>query len=1204
MRLSIAPARSAINEAQEKIKPTIFSGVQTSAQLFTFNLPKLVVAVPGNPNCCRQFITLHLAFNSKHFHQFQLTERMERQIAADELLDSVECRISPDDRYYVFIYCGDKEEKVGSSLIAQLTAHLHEGLYSDSKGSYADFKLESPENLCDATWFTKNTVTRFLELIDSPDALKKIFAMSNEMLQLEETKKFHLSLHRQEELYTNSLMNDEAVLTDVVSSSRNYLLKSKTVSNANIRHYCSDGDEFTYQDMIETDCWVLFIKIFEFLVNFLLGDPIIPDAIILYSTWIWNATRNELLRAMDLRLSALGDELVAAFNQAGGSTSSREVILNLEKFCKHVGAADLSNVLSKLLGMNLITINPPNEPTKCVLTTANKMEDNARILTTLYIDQPVIYGASPAKAAEMERQSCTSGEDSSSSSEEDWQSAERSRNMSRSATPRRSASPMRRIQIGRSGSRRTPAIAIKSLSYFPGREKTFSLKDAASNDGETDRFVLPSKAAESNDRRMSVQDAISLFERKQRDQTTDTPKWKTQADNPANASKSVLRRWSSTVDETSAQCSDQSAYEQNLHSTSNDLLDEAPSNSSAGVQPITDILPCPPESKTAAAQACQALETSKQNSASPNDAEIPVIHSEGAGEKLDSVEWSRKKEAELNQMLMSFVQSKPSKYRNIQAADSKKLDSGTGKNKERKNQKLQAENIGKKTDTRAQPRAMPKALDKVKSEMSSTNMGNIGKKQPVGKTQKEKFIKSIPLSSSSKRESPRPVVSKGPSKPSPLPATRKSWPLSTPNPRATVSSKTPIGTPTSATIVPRQKSQSPASFSRLSPKLETPQQKKKDVRNTQVDIKKSSKSIDKSKGQVAPRSVKGKKTEAAASLDSGARVPGKPNLPKKVAKKSTVVPLEPRASIRKASGEKTPAISKKAPVASPPVKERLSKSEVVAENAVPVEEIELDATVSDPVIEHFEELEVAHVEPVPVGTPTADVKVTSSDKVYVELDENIEAEIQPEEEEAIISPLAWVESGDQDSPPHVSGERTCQVARPTNLAAVASASAGSRVRHSLSQMLLEESSEPDIIEWGNAEIPPAMIYQKDAPKGLKRLLKFARKNRGETNIGSAWSSPYTSEGEDDSDESKGFGKKNSDSSLLRKAALKATQHGQYGISSDGHDRILADSEPLSARSNASNNSFQSTTSTTSRASRSFFSLSAFRGNKGAETKMR
>lgn len=1059
---------------------------------------------------------------------------MKKQIAADEPLDYVEFRISPDDRYYVFICSGDKEEKIGSSLIGQLTAHLRKELYSDSEGSYADFKLELPENLSDTTWFTKTTLIRFLELTDSPDALKKIFAISNEMLQLEETKKFHLSLHRQEKLYRNNVMNNEA-------------------DNCN-----SNGSVQTPKEESDSS----------------------------------DNSKNELLRAMDLRLTALGDELVVAFKQAVGSTCSSEETLNLEKFCKHFGAADVSNVICKLLGMNLIAIvnDPPHDknlPTECDLT-ANKVTINAQISKPSNIDQAVRYGASPAKAAELERQSSSESEDLSCSSEEEEverPSAERSRNMARSATPRRSASPMRRIQIGRSGSRRTPAIAIKSLTYFPGRDKTFS----ASNDDESDRFELPTRAAESNTRRMSVQDAISLFERKQRDQTTEAPKWKSPADNPANAPKAVLRRWSSSVGETSAQ-----RLDQDLPATSDDLQDEAPS---AGVQSSTDILPCPSESEIAA-KACVELETSKQSSPSPNDVEIPVTYSEGAGEKIDSAEWSRKKEAELNQMLSSFVQSKPSKYRSTQAADSKKLDSRTGQNKERKNQRLQGENTGKKTDKQTQSRTMPKAaLDKAKPEISSST---IGKKQPVmvSKTQKEKLVKSMPLTSNSKRESLRPAVSKVPSKPSPLPATRKSWPLSTPTPRATgtLSSKTPIGgTPTSGISVPRQKSQSPASLSRSTPKPpETPQQKKKDVRNMQLETKKSSKSADENKRKVMPKSMITKKTGVAASVDT---VPAKPTLTRKVAKKSSVVPLEPKPSIRKGSV----ASSKKAHTS--PVKQPLSKPEVVAaENAVCIQENEVDANdVSEPVIEEVVQVEVVDLEPEShVTTPiaTADVKKTFDQVPAKLVDESIERvmessagnEIQPEEE-SLISPLAWVENGLQDSP------STCQVAPP---AAVESTNlAGSRVRHSLSQMLLEESSEPDIIEWGNAENPPAMVYQKDAPKGLKRLLKFARKSRGETtNIGS---SPYASEGEDDGDESKGFGRKNSDN-LLRKAALNATT--QHGISSDGHERFLADSEPLSARSNASNSSFQSTTSTTSRASRSFFSLSAFRGNKGTETKMR
>lgn len=169
------------------------------------------------------------------------------------------------------------------------------------------------------------------------------------------------------------------------------------------------------------------------------------------------------------------------------------------------------------------------------------------------------------------------------------------------------------------------------------------------------------------------------------------------------------------------------------------------------------------------------------------------------------------------------------------------------------------------------------------------------------------------------------------------------------------------------------------------------------------------------------------------------------------------------------------------------------------------------------------------------GHQKSDV-IESIDELAPDVDDGLKniAESSKCEEELTISPAAWVEIEEHQDLPNQCDDNTGENTSSASIAAVGSASP--RVRHSLSQMLQEESSEADTTEWGNAENPPAMVYQKDAPKGLKRLLKFSRKSKGDANI-TGWSSPSVfSEGEDDAEESKAINKRNADN-LLRKAAL-------------------------------------------------------------------
>ncbi|KAK6135537.1 hypothetical protein DH2020_030708 [Rehmannia glutinosa] len=114
-------------------------------------------------------------------------------------------------------------------------------------------------------------------------------------------------------------------------------------------------------------------------------------------------------------------------------------------------------------------------------------------------------------------------------------------------------------------------------------------------------------------------------------------------------------------------------------------------------------------------------------------------------------------------------------------------------------------------------------------------------------------------------------------------------------------------------------------------------------------------------------------------------------------------------------------------------------------------------------------------------------------------------------------------------------------------------------------MLLEESSEPDFVDWGNAENPPPLVYQKDAPKGFKRLLKFARKSKTEANA-TGWSSPSVfSEGEDDSDDPKSMSKRSAEN-LLRKATLHSMNNGHQKNSTDYEHPAQANISKLNSQS--------------------------------------
>lgn len=1074
---------------------------------------------------------------------------MDSGIDPDASLDYATIQIFPTKNKYEIFVCGDDEvEKLAVGLLEQLLPHLPEVRKLYAKGTNAIFKLQVTGELSNAPWFTKSTLNRFLKIAGSLDLVNTSKTIEGEISQLEEARKFHLSLSAQGH-----------------------------------QDHSKSGQTGGY-DSIETE------------------STLKAEAKIGLS----DTSRNELLRAMDLRLTALKTELATALNHASGAACSCKEITYLVEFCDYFGATDLKNSLCKILELSQkgeadVLLN--DDKHSSTIDNASKMDEDAPISRPVYSLPPVKYGVSPAKAAQVERQSSSDSEESSDSSDENKKSAERSRALSRSAAPRRSASPMRRVQIGRAGSHRAAALTIKSLNFYPTRERTSSHRDAAEISSEEEGSEQSSKKPEANVRRMSVQDAINLFERKQKDQSIDALKKSLSSNISLCTNKSVLRRWSSGVAESSSLCQQELSSEDSVPLPCNDIADKEISNNLVEEKLESDFTPGG-QNLSETAEVDGELERWEEKEQHAVDVETDANGAQGKernGRTADSVEWSRQKEAELNEMLMKMMESRPVKTQKPKTVKNQNIPSEQRGGfydhyKEKRDRKLRGENTEKRAEKEAQFRAMQQILDARKAEIATTNVKDVGKKHPPSKPQKS--LKTPSQSADLRKDSLKSSVTKKvSSKTTNLPATRKSWP-STPPTRGPVSSpsKTPSGISSAVTTPRNRKSQSTVSLPRSNAKVERSQPQHRIVKETRADANKSLKGVKEKRQQTVTKSGKTTKTKAAAVPEDGsAMVPSKPSFYNKVTKKSTVVPVESKPFLRKGSRSGPPIVNKTRDSSQPGESSVncgiMSESQESHFGAAMDSETVGNSHQNSGEVENFKELAT---------------DVDDGFKDTVQSSANFQSE-----EDSVISPSAWVEIEEQKDLPSIHGDATIQLSPPVRAAPVGFPSQG--VRHSLSQMLQEDNnSEPDIVEWGNAENPPSVVYQKDAPKGLKRLLKFARKSKGDANM-TGWSSPSVySEGEDDGEESKAINKRNTDN-LLRKAAHHSKDSGQQQTSFfEGYDRNVNAHELLLAQSNISKFNAQSshqlqkgnvsTATSTTKATRSFFSLSAFRGSKPNETK--
>ncbi|XP_037420800.1 flocculation protein FLO11-like isoform X4 [Triticum dicoccoides] len=769
---------------------------------------------------------------------------MEGRVAGDVELDSAVFQVSLTKNRYEAIACnGESAEPVASGPFDQLVLHLEEAKNFQSRSSSGSFKLLLAGDAKGSTWFTKSTLERFLHIINSPDASKTANGILQEMSQLEETRKFHDYLQSKEQ---QNLMG--GALTGGLSSTVGKPQQGNIGPNSSV------------------------------------------------------ATKNELLRALDLRLSALKEEILVLLSRAVGSKLLNKEVSDLSGFVQHFGTSEFSWLVRCLLLIRDCqpSVLPPHQA-----STAERKDDALEtrdISSQTNIQRPITSNVSPAKLAQVERKMSMESDDSSESTDEDEAVVERSRPLMRSASPRRSASPMRRVQIGRSGSRRSTPIAIKSLSYFPPSQRVALDKDDESScNGETDQ---PPRRSDNNVRRMSVQDAISLFEKKQKGENLDSESKKA----GLVATKSVLRRWSSGMgDSLNSNTSGEKTSDSTSQSKSNNMASDAEKNE-AELQAETDAAPnsvVAPEAGSYDADGHGITVSDMENVVSSHtNISAEQTHSgqeSNSDRAMASAEWNRQKEAELNQMLMKMMEVMPGKFAGANVTATGLISASEkkgGLQREKRDTKVRTEKGVK--------RPAKETSTKLLKESVGQNRAAVTPKTSIITEKRNSPIPQRARRNSSPPVLPKEVISKTPAKksspkPSPAPATRSSWSGSLTKATSSTAQKTknsPGAVSTSAPTSRRRTataSLAPQPISKVEKPLPAVKNKKEPVTATKPAIK----GQEDKKTRTATKPSRVAKSSPASEEKSSAMT--KSGMYNKVPKKSSVVPVEPKP-VKKATG--------------------------------------------------------------------------------------------------------------------------------------------------------------------------------------------------------------------------------------------------------------------------------------------------------------
>ncbi|KAI5077163.1 hypothetical protein GOP47_0006987 [Adiantum capillus-veneris] len=215
---------------------------------------------------------------------------------AETVLDFVELQLAPPrTRCELFVSANGVTEKVASGFLKPFRTHLRAVEEQTAKGCSL-VRLGYPQFMNGKSWFTKGTVERFVRFVSTPEVLERVKSVEDELAQLEQVRSIQASSLFQADDIVAAPAEVPIIADDNVHPKVSEKRGSVKLTRRNDGGLAGCGAE---------------------------------------------ASKVELLKAMDSRVHALQQEQSTAFDRAIAAGFNSETIEDLIAFSEHFGAERL-----------------------------------------------------------------------------------------------------------------------------------------------------------------------------------------------------------------------------------------------------------------------------------------------------------------------------------------------------------------------------------------------------------------------------------------------------------------------------------------------------------------------------------------------------------------------------------------------------------------------------------------------------------------------------------------------------------------------------------------------------------------------------------------------------------------------------------------------------------------------------------------------